>query len=57
MAPIQRSVTSMEVTPVAPGRLLDGAGLLVGDACSGPEIRLSSLQQLLFVDRARGRID
>ena len=35
MAPIHAQRHLMEVTPVAPGRLLDGAGLLVGDACSG----------------------
>ena len=53
--PAQRHL--VEVAPVAPGRLLDGAGLLVGHACTRPVIRLSSLEQLSSLDRARGRID
>src|SRR3954470_5703530 len=46
----------MEVAPVAPSRLLDGAGLLIrnGAAAFDP---LELLQKLLLVDGTRGRID
>jgi hypothetical protein len=46
----------MKVTPIAAGGLLDGAGLLVGDgAAAGDPAEL--VEQLTFVDRARGGID
>jgi hypothetical protein len=46
----------MEVAPVAPGRLLDGAGLLVGDGtAAGNPTEL--VEKLTFMDRTRGGID
>src|SRR5262249_4672825 len=52
--PAQRHL--MEVTPIAAGRLLDRASLLVGDgATAGNAVEL--VEELVFSDRARRRVD